>query len=201
VPGLDSIDPHKVAVAERVKAQTGEGKLLVLSPVSLVLTKLHALRALDQNNRHDLLHLLVCLKAARLFIEETSKQDARCAMWNCQRLIDAQWQKPNRTLEREYGFRILESVPITRVRIEAAKKARNTGEPACGPNGQQEAGLAIYDGQRAVEKRAWEPVYAGRIRRNAAQLGCHDRKSVFASRRLIVGMHQRFVRGSSRPVK
>jgi hypothetical protein len=122
VPGLDSPYPQTTAVPEEVVAKTGRGKLLVLSPVSLALTKLHALRHFPQDNRQDLLHLLVCLKASRMFIEEILKQDTRLALWNCNRLIDVQRQKPIQKLEQKYRFKILEAVPINSIRSESEDK-------------------------------------------------------------------------------
>ena len=77
VPGLDSNNPLTVAVSEEVRAALGKGKLLVMSPVSLVLAKLHALRHFSQDDRQDLVHLRVCLDASTQFIRETLTQHTR----------------------------------------------------------------------------------------------------------------------------
>jgi len=119
VPGLDSNNPQTAAVLEELKTTVGSGKLLVLSPVSLVLVKLHALRHFLQEERQDIVHLQVCLKTSKAFIQEILKQDTRLALWNCNRLIDVQRQKPTRKMEQRYGFRILDAVPIDSIRAEA----------------------------------------------------------------------------------
>jgi hypothetical protein len=118
VPGLDNNNPDSVSVPEEVKAKPG-GKLLVLSPVSLAIAKLHALRHFPQQDRQDLIHLRVCLKTSQCFIREVLAQDARLALWNCNRLIDAQRQARNQKLERTFGFRILDAVPIDSIRTAA----------------------------------------------------------------------------------
>lgn len=119
VPGLDSNNPLTVSVSETLG--TGKGKLLVMSPVSLVLTKLHAVRHFSQEDRQDLMHLQVCLQTSKAFIAEVLAQDVRLALWNCNRLIDAQRQKPNSKLEQKHGFRILEAVPIDAIKDHAKK--------------------------------------------------------------------------------
>jgi len=112
VPGLDSANPRRTAVPEEVQAAGGRRKLLVMSPVSLVLAKLHALRHFPQEDRQDLIHLQVSLKASKAFITEVLKQSARLALWNCNRLIEAYCQKPNQKLEQKHGFQILSAVPL-----------------------------------------------------------------------------------------
>lgn len=116
VPGLDSNNPWMAAVPAELEAATGKGRLLVLSPVSLVLAKLHALRHFSQQDRQDLVHLRVCLETSKAFIQETLKQNLRLALWNCHRLIDAHRQKPNRKMEQKHGFRILRAVPTDSLR-------------------------------------------------------------------------------------
>lgn len=128
MPGLDSPNPRATAVSEEVKVATGQGKLLVMSPVSLVLTKLHALRHFPQSNRQDLVHLQVCLKTSKAFIQEVLKQDTRLALWNCNRLIDIRRQKPIRQMEQKYGFRVLNAVPIDSLRTDAEQKPQEDRE-------------------------------------------------------------------------
>ena len=112
VPGLDSANPLSAAVPEEIQAAVGGRKLLVMSPVSLVLAKLHALRHFSQEDRQDLIHLQVSLKASKAFITQALKQSARLALWNCNRLIEAHRQKPNRKMEQKHGFEILSAVPL-----------------------------------------------------------------------------------------
>lgn len=103
---------------------TYEGnKLLVLSPVSLVITKLHALRQFDQKDRQDLLHVLVSLKASRSFISEAIRENPRFGLWNCNRLIASQKHRPNRKLEREHGFQILSAIPIESIESVSCEEA------------------------------------------------------------------------------
>jgi hypothetical protein len=90
-----------------------------MSPVSLVLAKLHALRHFSQSDRQDFVHLLVSLQAANEFIKDTLKQSPHLALWNCNRLIDAYRQKPNRKIEQAHGFQILSAVPIDSIQREA----------------------------------------------------------------------------------
>jgi len=128
VPGLDSANPLSAAVPEELRAAAGRRKLLVMSPVSLVLAKLHALRHFSQEDRQDLVHLRVSLKASRAFITEALKQSARLALWNCNRLIDAHRQKPNRKMEEKHGFQILSAVPVDSIRSEAQQGNPETRE-------------------------------------------------------------------------
>lgn len=111
VPGLDSANPMSVAVEEEIESGCKQS-LLVMSPVSLVLAKLHALRHFKQDDRQDLVHLEVSLLSSKAFIAELVNYNTRLALWNCNRLIDAQRQKPNQKMEQRYGFQILSAVPI-----------------------------------------------------------------------------------------
>jgi len=99
-----------------------------LSPVSLVLSKLHALRHFDQEQRQDELHLRVCLKACLEFIAQLVRQQAvRAALWNCERLIEAHQRKPNARLAAQYDFSILAAVPIDRIREASNDPALDPG--------------------------------------------------------------------------
>ena len=122
VPGIDSNDPFAVAMEESLD----DRKLLVMSPVSLVLAKLHALRHFNQTDRRDLFHLQVSLRTSELFIAESLAKDLRFALWNCNRLINAHRQKPNQRLEQEHAFQILSAIPINSVQTAA----RDTTGPA-----------------------------------------------------------------------
>jgi hypothetical protein len=100
VPGLDVINPEKASVGQVFSTGTAPKKLLVLSPVSLVLAKLHALRAYDQTERQDELHLKVSLVTSRSFISQLLKEEkTRQVLWNVERLIAASQTKPYQRLE------------------------------------------------------------------------------------------------------
>jgi hypothetical protein len=68
VPGLDVIYPEKASVGQTDTAGAVARRILVLSPISLVLAKLHGPKAFDQDNRQDELHLKVCLLASKIFL-------------------------------------------------------------------------------------------------------------------------------------
>jgi hypothetical protein len=70
VPGLDSANPLNTAVSEEFQSEPGKQKLLIMSPVSLVLAKLHALRHFPQKDRQDLVHLQASLEASKTFIAD-----------------------------------------------------------------------------------------------------------------------------------
>jgi hypothetical protein len=108
VPGIDSKNRLAVAIEETLDEQ----KLLTMSPVSLVIIKLYALRRFDQKDRRDLQHLRVSLQTARLFIAAALQEKPQFSLWNCNRLIQAQRSKANRRLEHEHQFGILSAIPI-----------------------------------------------------------------------------------------
>lgn len=121
VPGLDSDDPNVVALPEAI---TKSGKMiLVLTPVSLVLSKLYNLRHFPQEGRHDLMHLQTSLIASRYFISEIVSREPRLALWNCKRIIRAHQEKPNQRLERQQGFHLLSGIPIENIRTASQDKA------------------------------------------------------------------------------
>ena len=122
VPGLDTQNPEAAAVPEAV---TKDGKeVLILTPVSLVLSKLYNLRRFSQKERHDLLHLQICLRASCVFISEVVSRDARFALWNCNRLIRAQRELRNQRLERRHGFQILSGIPINSLRAAVRQQSQ-----------------------------------------------------------------------------
>ena len=121
VPGLDSDEPNAVALPE---ALTKSGKVvLVLTPVSLVLSKLYNLRHFSQEDRHDLMHLKTSVSASRAFISEIVSRDPKFALWNCKRLIRAQQEARNQRLERQHGFRLLSGIPIESIRAASQGQA------------------------------------------------------------------------------
>lgn len=119
VPGIDIKDRFAVAMEETL----GDRRLLVLSPVSLVIVKLYALRRFDQKDRRDLEHLRVSLQTSRRFIEAALQEEPQVALWNCNRLIHAQRSKANRRLEREHQFQILSATPIDSIQAASRNAA------------------------------------------------------------------------------
>jgi hypothetical protein len=117
VPGLDTNDPDRASVEQDYAVPSGRRILQFLSPVSLVLVKLHALRHFDQNDRQDELHLRVSLETSKAFIEQLLRQQAiRELLWNCERLIQAHHLKPYLKLAAQHGFNILGAVPIESIK-------------------------------------------------------------------------------------
>jgi hypothetical protein len=53
IPGLDTNDPDQASVEQEYKSGPVHKLIQVLTPVSLVLCKLHALRHFNQANRQD----------------------------------------------------------------------------------------------------------------------------------------------------
>jgi hypothetical protein len=124
IPGLDTNDPDRASVEQEFTVPAGSRTLQFLSPVSLVLAKLHALRHFDQKERQDELHLRVCLNACQGFIAQLLRQQAiRAALWNCERLIEAHQRKPNTRLAARYDFNILAAVPVERIREASSDPA------------------------------------------------------------------------------
>jgi hypothetical protein len=120
IPGLDTPYPEKAAVEQTYREPSIEKVIQVLTPVSLVLTKLHALRRFDQKERNDELHLKVSLRASREFIAELlAEQEARRALRECERLIAAHQSKPYRKLEQQSQFNLLDSIPIAEIQQAA----------------------------------------------------------------------------------
>jgi hypothetical protein len=124
VPGLDVINPERACAGQVFGDEEKGKKLLVLSPVSLVLAKLHALRAYDQKARQDELHLKISLLNCNRFILELLKEGkARLVLWNIERLIAASQTKAYRRLEREHNFRLLSAVPLAEIQRASASGA------------------------------------------------------------------------------
>jgi hypothetical protein len=126
VPGLDIIGEERASVLQMFSTGELQTKLLILSPVSLVLAKLHALRAFDQDGRQDEAHLKTSLGTAHHFITQLLQETKiRQVLWNVERLIAASQNKPYRRLEEKHGFEILSAVPIGQI-LEAVG---NSGLP------------------------------------------------------------------------
>lgn len=117
IPGLDSNDPEDTDVQVTIAGE----RLNVLSPVSLVLAKLHSLRHFQQSERNDLAHLILCLRASAHYIGELLSANARLAMDECERLLHSHSLKPFRRLQREQGFDLLDAIPLAEIRRMAAE--------------------------------------------------------------------------------
>lgn len=116
VPGIDVISSEKASVLQTFSSGAAQKKLLVLSPVSLVLAKLHALRAFNQEGRQDELHLKTSLVTANGFITQLLRDtQIKQVLWNIERLIAASQNKPYQRLEEQHGFKILSAVPVRQI--------------------------------------------------------------------------------------
>jgi hypothetical protein len=116
IPGLDVINPEKASAGQVFSSGASRKNLLVLSPVSLVLAKLHALKAYDQNDRQDELHLKVCLLTSHSFLVQLLREaKVKQVLWNIERLIAASQTKPYLRLQTERNFNILSAAPIEEI--------------------------------------------------------------------------------------
>jgi hypothetical protein len=117
IPGLDTNDPNRASVGQEYVVPSGKRILQFLSPVSLVLAKLHALRHFDQKERQDELHLRASLEASSAFIAQLLSQKAiREVLWNSERLLEAHQLKPNAKLASKHGLDVLSAVPIKKMK-------------------------------------------------------------------------------------
>jgi hypothetical protein len=124
VPGLDTNDPNRASVEQNYVVPSGCRVLQFLSPVSLVLAKLHALRHFNQKERQDELHLRISLGASAAFIAQLVREKAvRQALWNSERLIEMYQLKPYTKLAEKYDFNILSAVPIREMRKACADES------------------------------------------------------------------------------
>ena len=121
VPGLDTNDPDKASVEQEYRTESVQRVIQVLTPISLVLVKLHALRHFDQTDRQDELHLKVSLHASRRFLAQLLRQrEIRHVLWNCERLIAAGQVKQYRKMATKYEFDMLGAIPIDDFKRAAA---------------------------------------------------------------------------------
>jgi hypothetical protein len=119
VPGLDTNDPAKASVEQEYVAGSIRKTILVLSPISLTLAKLHALRHFNQEGREDESHLRLTLQASNRFLQELLKaQEIRQLLWNCERLITVSCLKPYRKLQSQHQIDLLSAIPIKNMRRE-----------------------------------------------------------------------------------
>lgn len=125
VPGLDVNEPDQAAV----KGEIQDAELYILSPVSLVLAKLHALGNFDQEQRADKLHLVVTIQCSARYISELlSREQVRVALHESERVIRAHFLKPTRRLEREHNFNLLDAIPIAAMKAEVDHSQQDTGD-------------------------------------------------------------------------
>ena len=58
----------------------------------------------------------LCLRASHAFIAQLVAQKAiREALWNCERLIETHHLKPTIKLARQYGFNLLNAIPMENI--------------------------------------------------------------------------------------
>jgi hypothetical protein len=125
VPGLDVNEPDQAALMREIQGT----KLYILSPVSLVLTKLHALRNFDQEQREDKRHLLTSIVCTAEYVSELlSNKHIRLALHESERVIRAHLIKPTRRLEREHGFDLLDAIPIATIQANADDLQHDTDD-------------------------------------------------------------------------
>ena len=122
IPGLEILDPEKAAAIQQYNSGGVNRVIRVLTPISLIMSKLHCLRHFPQEGRNDELHLRICLKTARHFLTQALEQgELRQLLWNIERLVSAHHLKPYRRLETSLGFNLLDAIPI-----EEMKAARES---------------------------------------------------------------------------
>lgn len=122
VPGLDHADPQVVSV-EAVADVLPNG-FRILTPVSLLLVKLHGLRHFEQEGRNDLSHVRSCIQTSSRFIAEMS-ENPKATLWNCNRILHASTLKPYVKLASTHGFRLLDAIPVE----EIEKMSRDESHP------------------------------------------------------------------------
>jgi len=125
VPGLDVNEPDQAAVKRAIQGT----ELYILSPVSLVLAKLHALRNFDQEQREDKFHLMVSIACSAHYISELlSRKHIRLALRECERVIRARSLKATRRLESQHAFNLLDAIPIAAMKAEADHSQQDTSD-------------------------------------------------------------------------
>jgi len=113
IPGLDTADPESASVPQTYDANGVRKTILVLTPISMVLAKVHCLRHFNQEHRNDEQHLRVCITTSQYFIRQLLRQGAvRHVLWNCERLILLHQLKPIAKFEAKHGFNLLDAIPI-----------------------------------------------------------------------------------------
>lgn len=127
VPGLDTNEPEQAAVKEQLQGRA----LYILSPVSLVLAKLHALRNFDQEQRQDKPHLLACIQSAAHYVSELlAGQHVRLALQECERIIAIHSRKSTQRLAREHRFNLLNAIPLAALERDSVNPSRHEDDRA-----------------------------------------------------------------------
>jgi hypothetical protein len=125
VPGLDANQPEQAALTREIQGT----ELYILSPVSLVLAKLHALRHFDQEQREDKRHLLISIVCSAHYISELlSGKHIRLALQECERVIRVHLLKSTRRLQSEHGFNLLDAIPVAAMKAEMDHSQQNTND-------------------------------------------------------------------------
>jgi len=120
IPGLDTNDPEAASLEQEFQLSGGARTILVLTPVSLVFTKIHGLRHFDQADRDDAVHLKICLASLRPFFAELMQPKYfGLVSWNVRRLVDCAQMRPNQKIAAQYGFDILSAVPVDAICAQA----------------------------------------------------------------------------------
>jgi len=115
VPGLDTTNRETVTMEQTLD----DARIQILDPISLALTKLHALRNFDQTDRLDALHLKVCIASAHEFLKECLPSDPDLTLWHVERLAKAALQKRNQRVASEYELNLLDGIPIEQIETTA----------------------------------------------------------------------------------
>lgn len=123
VPGLDINDPEAASVEHHFMNQS----IRVLDPVSLLGTKLHALRNFSDEDRQDLLHLKILVPATRAFLKEAFKSDIEKGLWYSERALTLILKQNNKRAAKRHGLNLLECIPIDWIQDQL--KTVNEGNP------------------------------------------------------------------------
>lgn len=116
IPGLDTNDPNKACVTQVVNGRTWR----LLTPVSLILAKLHAVRNFDQTDRNDLRHLEFSIRAAACYLGELlEKGEVRTMLREIERILQTAAFSWVPKLAREHRFRLLDAIPLEMLRRAA----------------------------------------------------------------------------------
>lgn len=90
LPGVDVIHPEIIFLDERTVAET---PIKILEPVSLMMSKLFAIRNFDQTDRNDIGHLRAMVPACHAYLGALLERNPELAFLQLQRL--ARWMRPD----------------------------------------------------------------------------------------------------------
>ena len=129
VPGLDTNNPENASVDQEMQVRGQPRRIRVLTPVSLIIAKIHNLRHFDQTGRADEFHLKTCLAGLRPFFDELMQaKEFRLVFWNVRRLVDCAQMRPNQKIAAQYGFDILSAVPVDAICAQAERDDLSAAE-------------------------------------------------------------------------